>query len=38
MLGITLGPATGALIAQFIDSGDEPSALHPFRPDRFGKP
>lgn len=35
MLGVTLGPATGALIAQAIDSGSLPAALVPFTPDRF---
>ena len=34
MWGMTLGPATGRLLARFIASGDRPPALRPFDPCR----
>jgi D-amino-acid dehydrogenase len=34
MWGMTLGPATGRLLARFIASGDRPAALRPFDPCR----
>jgi D-amino-acid dehydrogenase len=36
MLGVTLGPATGWLLAEAIDSGSPPPALRAFAPERFG--
>jgi D-amino-acid dehydrogenase len=35
MLGITLAPATGQTLSQFMLSGRRPLALEPFRADRF---
>ncbi|MGI5423156.1 NAD(P)/FAD-dependent oxidoreductase [Streptomyces sp. CA-179760] len=35
MLGITLGPATGHKLAEFIRTGNRPQALWPFRFDRL---
>jgi D-amino-acid dehydrogenase len=37
MLGLTLGPATGALVAETIASGLAPAVLAPFAPDRFAR-
>jgi D-amino-acid dehydrogenase len=34
MLGVTLAPATGAVIAEIVTSNTEPAWLAPFRPDR----
>lgn len=36
MLGLTLAPRTGALLAGMILDGDEPDVLAPFSPRRFG--
>ncbi len=35
MLGVTLGPATGDHLAELITTGQVPSVLEPFRPERF---
>jgi D-amino-acid dehydrogenase len=34
MLGVTLAPATGAVVAEIITTGQDPGWLAPFRPDR----
>ena len=34
MWGMTLGPATGRLLAEFIATGERPAALRPFDPGR----
>lgn len=34
MWGMTLGPATGRLLAEYITKGERPAALHPFDPCR----
>ncbi|MDW4909299.1 hypothetical protein RB628_29150 [Streptomyces sp. ADMS] len=35
MLGVTLGPATGHRLAEYIRTGRRPDALAPFRFDRL---
>lgn len=35
MLGVTLAPATGTLMAELITTGTTPEVLSPFTPDRF---
>ena len=37
MLGITLGPATGELVADLMATGQVPQGLEAFSPDRFGR-
>lgn len=36
MLGVTLAPVTGELVAQSVLTGSDPAVLMPFRPERFG--
>jgi D-amino-acid dehydrogenase len=35
MLGVTLAPVTGELVAELIATGTEPQVLEPFTPTRF---
>jgi D-amino-acid dehydrogenase len=34
MLGVTLGPASGRAVAEFVRTGQRPDVLAPFRFDR----
>ena len=36
MLGLTLAPRTGALLATMLLDGTEPDVIRPFSPRRFG--
>jgi glycine/D-amino acid oxidase-like deaminating enzyme len=36
MMGVTLGPSTGEVVAELVTTGTPPATIRPFRPERFG--